>query len=74
MYSYDNVAFADKLPKETPEAAFLKLMKLKSTIDMKLKTLESKMKIKEFTSKVVEEETKTPHIKASVTFSLNSAT
>lgn len=69
MFNYENVSFINKLPEEPHDADFLKLVDLKNSIDLRLKSLENKIKIGNFAKKTADEETKTQHIRACVYFS-----
>lgn len=71
MFNYENVGFIDRLPDDTinSDSDILNLIKLKNTIDIKLRRLEDKIRANSFSDAIVEEETKTKHIKSAIHFS-----
>lgn len=70
MSVYENVNFIDKLPEENfSENDFSRLMELKSMIDFRLRSLEAKIKMANFTDKIIQEEKSCKHLKGAVYFS-----
>lgn len=70
MSVYENINFIDKMPDENfSEIDFLRLSELKSKIDFKLKALEAKIRIANFTEKIAQEEKSSKHLKGAVYFS-----
>ena len=70
MTVYENVNFIDKLPTENfSENDFSRLLKLKSEIDFKLKSLEAKIKMANFTEKIIQDEKACKHVKGALYFS-----
>ncbi len=70
MSVYENINFIDKLPDENfSEIEFSNLMRLKSDIDFKLRSLEAKIRMANFTEKIIQEEKTQKHLKGALYFS-----
>ena len=70
MSVYENVSFTGFLPDENfSEIEFSKLVELKEKIDFKLRSLEAKIKMANFTEKIIRDEKSCKHIKGAIYFS-----
>lgn len=70
MSVYENINFIDKLPDELfSENDFSRLVELKSMIDFKLRSLETKIRMANFTEKIIQEEKSCKHLKGALYFS-----
>lgn len=70
MSAYENVSFTGFLPDENfSEIEFSKLVELKEKIDFKLRSLEAKIKMANFTEKIIRDEKSCKHIKGAIYFS-----